>query len=237
MKNKRENLLLIIGMVIILGTHLVSCRKEPLPPPVVEPEELAPTLELTVTPKGVIPYGEERVVLAWETANATQVRVNDQRQVSVKSGTKTIVERLFRDTTFYVKAINIKKFVEKEVTIPVGDWTTSTLGLVSYYPWKYKAYRISRDSDGVILADLRLTEEELSWIMFFHRDGRYTVSNSSQVQYWSLSGDCNTIIVNGSALRLRVTPTEMIISNEIIYRGEPAWFDAYYEHASDTPIP
>ena len=57
MKNYKENLILIIGMVIILGTHLVSCCKEPLPP-VIEPEELEPTLELSVTPEGVIPYGE-----------------------------------------------------------------------------------------------------------------------------------------------------------------------------------
>ena len=56
MKTKKENLVLLIGMIIVLGTHLVSCEKVPTPP-VVEPE-LMPKLELSVTPQGEIPYGE-----------------------------------------------------------------------------------------------------------------------------------------------------------------------------------
>ncbi len=235
MKIKRENLLLIIGMVIILGTHLVSCRKEPLPPPVVEPEELAPTLELTVTPEGVVPYGEERVVLSWITTNATQVIVNGYRQVSIKSGTHTIPERIFKDTTFHVQAINVKKMTEKSITIPVGDWTTSTLGLVSYYPWKYKAQRFSRD--GVVLADFLLTEEELSWIFYYHRDGRITFSPnlSNKTESWYLQGD-STIVENGWASKLKVDQEEMITyPYEVIYGGEPAWLELVFEHASDVP--
>jgi len=235
MKNIKENWVLVIGMIIILGTHLVGCEKVPLPPPVVEPEELAPTLELSVTPEGVIPYGEERVVLSWETDNANQVRVNDQRQVAVKSGTHTIVERIFKDTTFHVQAINIKKMVEKLITIPVGDWTTSTFGLVSYYPWKYKAQRFSRD--GVVLADFRLDEEELSWIFYFHRDGRMTFSPnlSSATTPWYLQDD-STIVENGAIRKLKVNQEEMIIyPYEVIYGGEPAWLELVFEHASDVP--
>jgi hypothetical protein len=234
MKNYKENLILIIGMMIILGTHLVSCCKEPLPP-VIEPEELEPTLELSITPEGVIPYGGERVVLGWTTTNATQVRVNDQRQISVKSGTKTIVERLFKDTTFYVKAINIKKFVEKEVTIPVGDWTTSTFGLVSYYPKRYKALGVS-SMNGEILDYWIPDPELLSWIFYYHRDGRLTFSPnlSSKTESWYIE-DKNTIVVNGSTHKLQVNQEEMIISYEVTYNGQPAWFDMYFENASDVP--
>jgi hypothetical protein len=231
----RKNLILIIGMIIVLGTHLVSCEKIPLPPPVVEPEELAPTLELAVTPKGIIPYGEERVVLGWTTTNATQVIVNDQRQVAVKSGTHTIPERIFKDTTFHVQAINVKKMTKKSITIPVGDWTTSTFGLVSYYPWKYKAQRISRD--GVVLADFWLDEEELSWIIYYHRDGRKTFSPnlSSGTSQWYLKDD-STIVVNGTDLKFQVNQEEMIIyPYEVIYGGEPAWLELVFEHASDVP--
>jgi hypothetical protein len=133
MKTKKKNLILVIGTVIILGAHLVGCEKIPPSPPIVEPE-LEPKLELSVTPEGEIPYGEKNVVLGWTTTNATQVRVNDQRQTAVKTGTYTITNRLFKDTTFYVKAINIKEVTEKEKKIEVGNWATSTFGLVSYYP-------------------------------------------------------------------------------------------------------
>ena len=229
---KKHFLTLITALLLLAGGLLVyGCEKEP-PPPEVEPE-LQPTLELSVTPEGVIPYGEDGVVINFQTENANQVLVNGVRKPSVKSGTHTLNERIFKDTTLNVKAINIKKVVEKSVTIEVGDWTTSTFGLVSYYPWKYKAQRISRD--GVVLADFWLDEEELSWIMFFHRDGRYTVSNlSNRVQYWSVPND-GTIIVNGATMKLEVDQQEMIISYEITYRGKPAWFDMVFEHASDTP--
>ena len=233
MKNYKENLILIIGMVIILGTHLVSCEKIPLPPPVVEPEELAPTLELTVTPKGIIPYGEKNVVLGWTTTNATQVRVNDQRQTAVKTGTHTITNRLFKDTTFYVKAINIKEVAEKEKKIEVGDWTTSTFGLVSYYPWKYKAARVTRD--GVILSTLPLDEEILSWVFYYHRDGKKTQTiDPNRTEPWYLKND-STIVTNGVARKLQVDQDEMVISYETRFNGEPAWFNMIFEHASDTP--
>ena len=235
MKNYKENLILIIGMVIILGTHLVSCEKIPLPPPVVEPEELAPTLELTVTPKGIIPYGEERVILAWETTNATQVRLNNERQPSTKTGTHTIPERIFKDTTFRVQAINVKKMTEKSITIPVGDWTTSTFGLVSYYPWRYDS--LGRSSlDGKILKRWEAAPELLSSVTNFHRDGRYINSDyPTAVVQWSVP-DSNTIVINGSTSKLQVNQEEMIISVQTTYNGELVWFDTIYKHASDTPL-
>ena len=104
-------LLLIAGGLLVCG-----CEKEPPPPPEVEPE-LQPTLELSVTPEGVIPYGEDGVVINFQTENANQVLVNGVRKPSVKSGTHTLNERIFKDTTLNVKAINIKKVVEKSVTI------------------------------------------------------------------------------------------------------------------------
>jgi hypothetical protein len=232
MKNYKENLILIIGMVIILGTHLVSCCKEPLPP-VIEPEELEPTLELSITPEGVIPYGEDGVVINFQTENANQVLVNGVRKPSVKSGTHTLNEKIFKDTTLNVKAINIKKMVEKSVTIEVGDWTTSTFGLVSYYSWKYKAQRITRN--GVILSTWQLDEEELSWVFYYHRDGKKTQTiDPNRTEPWYLKND-STIVTNGVARKLQVDQDEMVISYETRFNGEPAWFDMVFEHASDIP--
>jgi len=233
MNKFKENWVFIIGMIIILGTHLVSCCKEPLPP-VVESEELEPTLELSVAPEGVIPYGDKNVVLNWTTTNANQVLVNGERQPSAKTGIKTICNRIFKDTTFLVKAINKKKIIEKSITLKVGPWSESVFGRVSKFSWKYKAQRISRE--GVILANFWLDEEELSWVVYYHRDGRLTYSSnlSSSIDSWDLPDD-NTITLNGETFKLQVTTTEMIISYEVMFNGEPAWFDMVFEHASDIP--
>jgi len=223
--------------MIILGTHfIVGCCKEPPPvPPVVPPVELEPQVQLTVTPEGVIPYGEEKVVISWTTENANQILINGKIQPSAKSGTFTILPRLFKDTTFNIKAINVKKVVEKDLTINVGDWTTSTFGLVSYYPWRYKEHGFS-SLDGEVLERWGLPAEVKSWIFYFHKDGRLTFSPglNGYTEPWRLSGD-STIIINGAIRKLQVSQNEMIISYQMTYNGELVWLDLVHEHASDIP--
>ena len=222
-------LLLIAGGLLVCG-----CEKEPPPPPPVVDSELVPTLELSVTPEGVIPYGEGSVVINFQTKDANQVLVNGVRKPSVKLGTHTIKEKLFKDTTLVVKAINIKKMVEKSVTIQVGDWTTSTFGLVSYYPWRYDS--LGRSSlDGKVLKRWEPDPELLSWVDYYHKDGTITYSNHPGLKIpWSLPDD-NSITRNGTTMKLQVNQEQMIISYQGTYSGEQVWFDMIYEHASDTP--
>ena len=232
---KKHFLTLITALLLLAGGLLVyGCEKEPPPPPPVVDSELVPTLELSVTPEGVIPYGEGSVVINFQTKDANQVLVNGVRKPSVKLGTHTIKEKLFKDTTLVVKAINIKKMVEKSVTIQVGDWTTSTFGLVSYYPWRYDS--LGRSSlDGKILNRWEVAPELLSVITNFHRDGRYINSDyPTVVVYWSVP-DSNTIVINGSTNKLQVNQEQMIISYQSSYNGQPVWCDQIYKHASDTP--
>ena len=222
-------LLLLAGGLLVCG-----CEKEPPPPPPVVDSELVPTLELSVTPEGVIPYGEASVVINFQTKDANQVLVNGVRKPSVKLGTHTIKEKLFKDTTLVVKAINIKKMVEKSVTIQVGDWTTSTFGLVSYYPWRYDSLRIS-SLDGKVLNQWEPDPELLSWVDYYHKDGTITYSNHPGLKIpWSLPDD-NSITRNGTTMKLQVNQVQMIISYQTTRLGEQVWFDMIYEHASDTP--
>ncbi|MDD2312859.1 MAG: hypothetical protein PHT14_09975 [Petrimonas sp.] len=188
-----------------------------------------PWIKLTVEPSGIVlPYGDTCTV-SWETANLSMVYLNGE---PVDTYRNKKVLRLFADTKFTLTGHFGDYTFNDEQEVEVGDWTTSTFGLVSYYPWKYKAQRITRN--GVILSTWQLDEEELSWVMYFHQDGRYTVSNLSGVQYWSVPND-GTIIVNGATMKLEVDQQEMIISYEITYWGKPAWLDMVFEHASDTP--
>jgi hypothetical protein len=216
-------------LLLAVGLLVCGCEKEP-PPPEVEPE-LQPTLELSVIPEGEIPYGDV-ATLEWKTTNAFRLFINDERQDNYKEGNKG-TGKLFKDTTYTVKAQRVTLFAQKSVTIEVGDWTTSTFGLVSYYPWKYKALRIS-SLDGKILDYWIPDPEVLSWIMYFHRDGRYTVSNYSGVQYWLVPND-STIVINNATRKLQVNQEEMIISKQMTYNNELVWFDSIYKHASDVP--
>ena len=228
---KKHFLTLITALLLIAGGLLVcGCEKEP-PPPEVEPE-LQPTLELSVTPEGEIPYGDV-ATLEWKTTNAFRLFINDERQDNYKEGNKG-TGKLFKDTTYTVKAQRVTLFAQKSVTIEVGDWTTSTFGLVSYYPWRYDS--LGRSSlDGKILNRWEVAPELLSVITNFHRDGRYINSDyPTVVVYWSVP-DSNTIVINGSTNKLQVNQEQMIISYQSSYNGQPVWCDQIYKHASDTP--
>ena len=216
-------------LLLAVGLLVGGCEKEP-PPPEVEPE-LQPTLELSVTPEGEIPYGDV-ATLEWKTTNAFRLFINDERQDNYKEGNKG-TGRLFKDTTFTLKAQRVTLFVEESVTISVGPWYETTFGLVSYYPWRYKEFRVS-NVDGVVMSTIYLTEEELSWVFYYHRDGKVSYSNTSKVVSWYIE-DKNTIVINGTSFKLQVSQEEMIISYEVTYNGQPAWFDMVCVHASDIP--
>ena len=219
-------LLLLAGGLLVCG-----CEKEPPPPPEVEPE-LQPTLELSVTPEGEIPYGDV-ATLEWKTTNAFRLFINDERQDNYKEGNKG-TGKLFKDTTYTVKAQRVTLFAQKSVTIEVGDWTTSKFGLVSKYPWRYDSLGVS-SLDGMILRRWSVTPEEKTVTCFFLRGGTmYSSGNSSWVVPWYIS-DENTIVINGSVRKLQVDDKQMIISYQTEDQGEPVWFDMIYEHASDVP--
>ena len=228
---KKHFLTLITALLLLAGGLLVyGCEKEP-PPPEVEPE-LQPTLELSVTPEGEIPYGDV-ATLEWKTTNAFRLFINDERQDNYKEGNKG-TGKLFKDTTYTVKAQRVTLFAQKSVTIEVGDWTTSTFGLVSYYPWKYKALSVS-SFEGEILDYWIPDPELLSWVFYYHKDGKKTQTiDPNRTEPWYLKND-STIVTNGVARKLQVDQNEMVISYETRFYGEPAWFNMIFEHASDTP--
>lgn len=231
MNNFKENLILIIGMVVILGTHLVGCERISVPPVVIEPE-LMPKLELFVTPQGEIPYGGV-ATLKWRTTNALRVFVDGERQEGYKEGNLG-TGNLFKTTAFSVKAVNVKLSVTESVTVEVGPWWESTFGLVSYYPWRYKLMSIT-DLDGNVLSWWWPTEEEKSWVDSYHKDGTVTYSNHPGVRVsWEVPND-STITINGTSRRLRVNQEEMVISYQFTWNGQIAWANLIYEHASDVP--
>lgn len=221
---------LLIFSTILLWSLFPGCNKES-PPPEVEPE-LQPTLELSVTPEGEIPYGDV-ATLEWKTTNAFRLFINDERQENYKEGNKG-TGKLFKNTKFVVRATNVKLSTEETVEIEVGDWTTSTFGLVSYYPWRYDS--LGRSSlYGKVLKRWKADPELSSSVDYYHKDGTVTYSNYPGLKIsWFLPDD-NSITRNGATRKLQVNQEQMIISYQGTYDGETVWFDMVFEHASDTP--
>ena len=97
MKKGNKILALVSMLVLLLGALVIqSCEKEP--PPVVP--ELKPTLEVSATPQGVLPYGS-KITISWTTVNANTLKINDIPQ----AGDKIIKGQLL----FYVLASDPNK--------------------------------------------------------------------------------------------------------------------------------
>jgi len=192
----------------------------------------SPWVKLTIEPSGTILAYADTCMVTWETNNVNSVYLNGQQMEYL---TYKRMYRLFADTKFTLTGKFGDYTFEETQEVHVGDWTTSTFGLVSYYPWRYKEFRVS-SVNGVIMSTIYLTEEELSWIFYYHRDGRLTYSPnlSNKTVPWYIE-DKNTIVINGATYRLQVNQEEMIISYEITYNGQSAWFDMVRVHASDIP--
>lgn len=191
----------------------------------------SPYVKLTVDPSDtILPYGNTCTV-TWETANVNPVYLNGEK-VKYLSGANTY--RLFANMKYTLTGHFGNYTFNDEQEVQVGDWTTSTFGLVSYYPWRYDS--LGRSSlDGKILNRWEVAPELLSVITNFHRDGRYINSDyPTVVLQWSVP-DSNTIVINGSTNKLQVNQEQMIISYQSSYNGQPVWCDQIYKHASDTP--
>ncbi len=229
---------LLIFSTILLWPFFSGCKKESPPP---EKQEVEPKVELTVTPEGVIPYGGS-VDVRWtadQNTNKVVVKVNGVIKVTSSGSASRAgalhLGPLFKDIMVEVIVTNVDLSTDVEKEVHVGDWTTSTFGLVSYYPWRYDS--LGRSSlDGKILKRWEAAPELLSSVTNFHRDGRYINSDyPTAVVQWSVP-DSNTIVINGSTSKLLVDQKQMIISYQGTYNGETVWFDTIYKHASDTPL-
>ena len=190
-----------------------------------------PWIKLTVEPSGIVlPYGDTCTV-SWETANLSMVYLNGE---PVDTYRNKKVLRLFADTKFTLTGKFGDYTFTEEQEVQVGDWTTSTFGLVSYYPWAIDSLGFS-SLDGKILRRWSVTPVEKTVTYFFLREGTmYSSGNLNWVVSWYIL-DENTIVINGSVRKLQVDDKQMIISYQTENHGEIVWFDMIFKHASDVP--
>jgi hypothetical protein len=225
-------------LLLAVGLLVCGCEKEP-PPPEVEPE-LQPTLELSVIPEGEIPYGDG-LDIRWTADNNTNKvvlkvngKIKETRYGSNSRNGAFYIDRLFKEALVTIVATNVNLSVEEEKEVHVGDWTSSTFGLVSYFPWKYKSQTLS-SLDGKLLATIGLTEEEKSWVFYYHKNGTRTFSNHPNItESWYIKND-STLVYNGVERKLEVDEDEMTISYQTTWNSQQVWFNMVFGHASDVP--
>jgi len=191
----------------------------------------SPYVKLTVDPSGtILPYGDTCMV-TWETANVNPVYLNEEK-VKYLSGAN--IYRLFASMKYTLTGKFGDYTFTDEQEVQVGDWTTSTFGLVSYYPWAIDSLGVS-SLDGKILRRWSVTPAEKDVVCFYLKEGKmYSSDYPSWVVSWYIL-DENTIVINGSVQKLQVDDKQMIISYQTEDHGEIVWFDMIFKHASDVP--
>jgi len=214
-------------VLLLIGTQLFfGCEKNPK---VVPPVVLQPTVELTITPTGTLNYGDN-CTITWISTNANGgVWLNNQN-LGISGA---ITKKLFRDTTFILRGVNGSLTATNQKDVTVGNWTTSKYGMTSYYPWKTKALRITKN--GIVLSNIPLSDEEKQKIIFFHKNGTRTYSWTTVIDTWEISPDGTKIILNNWPYDFFVSDSEMTIYQNTDYNGQQALFETVCEHASNIP--
>lgn len=214
-------LLLAMGSLLIQG-----CEPEPIP----GPPPIQPKVELTVAPSGILPYGAYCTV-TWSSTDAKTLTLNNKQ--TTLSG--SVTNRLFRDTIFEVVARNESLSAKAEKEVKVGDWTTSKFGLVSYYPWTFKEFRVILVKDSSIVYREEPTAEEKAKRFYYHRNGDLVTNFLAFTGKWSISEDGKFLIRDGNSEKFSVSEKELITYQETTWYDKPALFLNVFEHASTTP--
>lgn len=232
MKNlQRIPALVTILLLLMVGSLLIQGCEKPKPP--VVPEELKPTLEVSKIPTGVLPYGSD-VKISWTTTNATTLKINEISQANAVSGTATF-KKVCSEVLYTIKATNIYLSTQREIEVHVGDWTTSTFGLVSYYPWTFKEFRTILIKDGSIVYREEPTTEEKAKRFYYHKNGDLVTNFLTYTGKWLISDDGKYITIGKTTEKFSVSTSELVLYQETTWDGQPAYFLNVFEHASTIP--
>ena len=143
-------------------------------------EEKAPTLDVNLTSLDSMPYPyhTNSVTVSWNTTNATKVTVNGTEVADV-NGSK-VYENMVKDTTVTIIATNVNKTVTVTKTLTIGDWTTSTFGLLTHEHWIFKATGYLTDSINGQPQFHMYKDSEIDPILwtntyYYTTDGRYKI--------------------------------------------------------------
>jgi len=159
-------------------------------------EEKVPTLDVTITPDAMpYPYHTNSVTVSWNTTDATKVTVNGVDSEDLNGS--EVYQSMVKDTTVVIIATNVNKTVTVSKTLTVGDWTTSSWGIINHSYWnRTEYYFISHDPvNGDITHTVDLDDEDKAEQWVFEDDGSISfynpdgTSSGETLAHWSLDAD------------------------------------------------
>lgn len=230
----KTKVIFLISVLVVLVILVTSCTKDPLDS--VDPDVyltyIKPTIvEFSISPEDIIlPYGEE-VIISWEVYDARKTMLNDSLVES--SGTQTI--KLFESTVYEIIALNGDSTSTLKKNILVGDWKTSSFGLLSYEkPWSISALKYVRE--GEVISNSILIEDQTNDLYYFSKDGKVYFDTDSQGELsrhpndiWYLI-DKNHLFMTGEVFEIvKLTEDELIIQKDTEdQEGNPVKFRIEY---------
>ena len=157
---------------------------------------LQPTI--TVTGNTNIVYADNTTI-SWATTNATTVKVNDS--IIATSGSLTLNQLVANKTLVFTVTNAANGTTTKTITVNVGDWKTSTLGLLTQGYWQLSSLKYYDLNDDLSSSDV-LTPEQTYRLFQYKLNGMESVTYDRTSWYtgghWSVSGN---IITEGSSGR------------------------------------
>jgi len=172
----------LIPIIICILVLIVGCKKSESDPVVPDPV-IPPPPVLTVTaPQGVIPYGDP-VTISWSAEGVISSVTLNNKPVD-RAGSFTI-ERLLENETYSLNASGPGGQVNKTITLTVGDWKSSTFGLLTNGYWLFVG--AGYKSPSVMNDYYMWTEYELRgspWYdqkTYFTKEGRFIIYELGKV--------------------------------------------------------
>lgn len=211
--NMKTLIHLSMSVLLLIGTQLfLGCEKKPI---IVPPVVLQPTVELTISPTGILNYGDN-CTISWTSTNANGGVFLNNQSVGTSGG---ITKKLFRDTTFILRGVNGTLTATNQKDVKVGDWTTSKLGLITHGPW-YLWVSELQFGDNEPWYVQTLSTGQYTDYMVFTLAGKLSMYHSSGVIFggpydWNITGETLTN-VQGIVYTIKLLDgTKIILEHDI----------------------
>lgn len=207
---------------VFLFCILAGCKAglvEPDPIIVPPPVYLKPEINFSADKINLV-YGES-ITAKWKVKYADACSLAGQKIDSVGS---LELKTLIKDTTLTIIATGKGGSASSSLTLKVGDWTTSDLGLITYSYWMLKTLKYIQD--GVVIQNVILTDTQKTGHLQFGLDNKL-YDNGVFSFNWSF-GTTGHLLMNGFENDYSVTKTELVISYASQYNSKPAIIELTY---------
>jgi len=190
---KKNSLLKELSLVVAILSILIfaGCTKPKTPP---TPKVKAPVIHLNGVIADTLNYGDS-TSFSWVVSGKDLTVVLNGK--AVKASETFSTGRLLANKTYKLFATNDGGTVDSTFYIKVGDWTTSTYGIISHKHWIFGSYAekgYSTNNLWLILTKEETNPAEYTIAYYFSPNGVWQIKNRITSKLitsgnWDIKGD------------------------------------------------